>query len=225
MKRIQAKPFSDLSGAARKFHSASYYESYQNEHTDLMPGTHEWFPQHEKYHYQGQAWRAPLLRTAADPGFSKSALTIPLVSERNGNESQAISTIASATHLTRGILSTVSGIAGAPQSLQRLEHELHELDTIFAQMNQTHIIDFLCASSESSLTQGALQTYFGELTQIQYLIRPIESAKNSSMIQKSWNDLRAYLKEDDIKSIVSKLQLRKLTLCLAIISNFSRFVA
>ena len=147
------------------------------------------------------------------------------MAETFGIVSGAIGAVAVGARVAREILGTISGIADAPQSLQRLEHELRDLDAILTHINQASTIDFHSTSAESIPSKAALQTCLDELTRLQRLVSPLEPARNAGRIQRSWKGLRAFLKDDDIKNAVNTLQSRKLTLCLALMANLSRYDA
>lgn len=136
--------------------------------------------------------------------------------------STAIGILPIATRVIREILRTISGITDSPRSLQRLEHELRDLDSILTKIGQAEFTDSRVIDSEDLRCGTALHSCLDQLSRLRQLVGSLQLERNSGRI---WKGFRTFLKGDKINNAVNALQSRKLNLCLALLTNLSKFVA
>lgn len=144
--------------------------------------------------------------------------------EAVGALSSVIAVIAAALQVARGISSLIDEIKDAPQSLQRLGQELRDLEVIFSQIDQSNDkhgeIPIYSAAVEVSLKScrdelGRLSDLLGSL---------VPKSTGGGIHRRTFQGIKKFFKDDDIREATNCLQSRKLSICLALMTNLTRFV-
>lgn len=144
--------------------------------------------------------------------------------EAIGAVSSVLAIVTAALQIARGLSNLIGEIKDAPQSLERLGQELRDLEVIFAQIDQTNF-----RNSDISLNSVAVEMSVrscrDELGRLRDLLESlVPKSTKSGIHQRTLLGIKKFFKDDDIKDAINALQSRKLSICLALMTNLARFV-
>lgn len=145
--------------------------------------------------------------------------------EAVGAISGLLAIITAALQASCAISNFISQVKGAPQNVRQLGQELRDLEIIFAQIDQTSIGH--TGVIYSVAIEVSLRSCCDELKRLQGLLEslvPKPPKVKSGIRQRTLYGIKKFLKDDDIREAVNALQSRKLSLCLALMTDLTRFV-
>jgi hypothetical protein len=123
----------------------------------------------------------------------------------------------------RDISNLAGDISDGPRRLQQLEQELYDLQLILSRLERLESAVYKDGkASELSPVVLSVKTCHDELERLKRLLEPLLPKPGGERI-KLFQRMKTFLKDGEIKDAVSALQSRKLSLCLALMTNWSRF--
>lgn len=139
-----------------------------------------------------------------------------------GAVSGILAIITAALQVSRAISNLISEIKDAPQSVQRLSQELRDLEVIFAQIDQTDTRNG--EPIYSAAVEMSLKSCRDELGKLQDLLESlVPKSTKSGIHQRTLYGIKKFFKDGDIGDAINSLQSRKLSICLALMTNLTRF--
>lgn len=140
-----------------------------------------------------------------------------------GAVSGILAIITAALQVSRAISNLISEIKDAPQSVQRLSQELRDLEVIFAQIDQTDTRNG--EPIYSAAVEMSLKSCRDELGKLQDLLESlVPKSTKGGIHQRTFYGIKKFFKDGDIGDAINSLQSRKLSICLALMTNLTRFV-
>lgn len=141
--------------------------------------------------------------------------------ETIGAVSTVFGIVTSVLQITLEISNLISGIRNASHSLQRLDQELRDLEAILTQIEQTEAKHGLY----SPAADMSLKSCRDELRRLQGILEPLGLRSIGSGIRR--RTLQGFIKlfrDKEIDNAVNALQSRKLSICLALMTDLARSV-
>lgn len=141
-----------------------------------------------------------------------------------GAVSSILAIITATLQVARGLSNLIGEIKDAPQSLQRLGQECRDLEVIFVQIDQTNFRN-VETSLNSAAVEMSVRSCRDELGRLRDLLESLAPKSTGSGIhRRTLQGIKKFFKEDDIGDAINALQSRKLSICLALMTNLARFV-
>lgn len=141
-----------------------------------------------------------------------------------GAVSGAVGILAVTLQVARGVSNLIGEIKDAPQSLQRLNQELQDLESILSQIDRANVGGSKI-NIGSTAVEISLKTCRDELERLQHLLKPLApKSAEDGIHRRTFQGLKKLFKDDDIREAVNALQSRKLSICLALMTSLARSV-
>ncbi|KAL0636337.1 hypothetical protein Q9L58_004684 [Maublancomyces gigas] len=138
-----------------------------------------------------------------------------------GAVSSILAIITATLQVARGLSNLISEIKDAPQSLQRLGQECRDLEVIFVQIDQTNFRN-VETSLNSAAVEMSVRSCRDELGRLRDLLESLAPKSTGSGIhRRTLQGIKKFFKEDDIGDAINALQSRKLSICLALMTNLA----
>lgn len=141
-----------------------------------------------------------------------------------GAVSSLIGMLTFTIQIARSVSDLIGNIKDAPQSLRRLDQEVNDLESILSQIDQPDFEDS-GLSLYTTPVEMSLRTCRDELERLRELLTPLAPrSTEDGRRRRTWQGFKKFFKDDDLREAVNNLQSRKLSICLALMANLSRFV-
>jgi hypothetical protein len=117
---------------------------------------------------------------------------------------------------TGAVLDAMIRIKDAPKNIQKLQHELQDLEAVLGQIDNT------LSYQKGDPTETVLQSCSDMLQQLHVLIKSFQREVGDNKFNQFVKGLRMRPKESEIENAVKRLQSQKLTLTLALVACVPR---